>query len=126
MRWAVVIRGVYLAAGLVLCACSSSVETKSQTATAEELDGKIDSLAVASMDRKNWPRLYATWGEAAVERLNGLQPLIARKAASSPNCDRVEYVGYSESRSLPKQEAIFFVDCRNAQRLYISEKDLNQ
>lgn len=126
VRWALVIRGVSLTAGLVLGGCSSSGETKSQPATAAELDGKIDELAVILMDRKNWPRLYAEWGEAGVERLNELQPLIARKAASSPNCDRVALVGYSETRSVPKQEAVFFVDCRNEQRLWISEKDLKE
>ena len=56
VRWALVIRRVSLTAGLVLGGCSSSGETKSQPATAAELDGKIDELAVTLMDRKNWPR----------------------------------------------------------------------
>jgi hypothetical protein len=85
---------------------------------------KIDSYAVLPMDKRNHPKVYAAWGTSGVERLNRLQPLAALKAAQSPRCDRVVYVGLSETQSVPKQRAVFFVDCQNTERFYIHDTDL--
>lgn len=119
-----------LAAFLVLPleSCVSREESVSKTQAAQQLDkssivGKIDSSAVTPITKEEYPKLYAAWGKSGFKRINDLLPLAAEKAALSPSCDKVSYVGVSE-RSVLKKEIIFFVDCENGERFYISELDL--
>lgn len=39
--------------------------------------------------------------------------------AALPECDRVEYVGYSEQRSRYPDELVSFVGCANNKRFYV-------
>jgi hypothetical protein len=116
-----------LLVSVLLTGCSSG-EGKEQKRQTPQIvvnpKDKIEAGAVYDIDRKNSPKLYQAWGKAGIDKLNRLQPLVALKAAESPNCDRVEYVSISDNRSVPRKRAVFFADCRNGQRFYISEDEL--
>jgi hypothetical protein len=88
------------------------------------LSEKIDPDAVSPITKEEFPKLYSVFGKKGLNRINRLMPLVARKAAESPLCDKVVYVGVSD-RSFGAGEIIFFVDCQNHERFYISERDLS-
>lgn len=85
----------------------------------------IEEGAVQAYSKKGYPKMYARYGAAYVDRVNQLMPEVAKKAAASPDCGHVMLVELSD-KSQPKGEAIFFVDCKNEARLYISESDLKK
>lgn len=74
--------------------------------------------------KKNMPKLYARWGDVWIKKINHMLPLAAAKAAQNPKCDIPEIVDISDQRSIVKKEAVFFVDCKNKERIYVSQKDL--
>lgn len=85
---------------------------------------KISPDAVWEMTPDQYPRIYQQWGASWVKKLNKMQHDVAKKVAKSPSCDSVSYVGLSEMRSVPKKLAVFFADCTNEQRFYITDKEL--
>ena len=66
---------------------------------------KIASHAVIPITQKGYPKLYASWGAAGVKRINELMPLAAEKAAASPECDKVDLVEISQTRSIPANKS---------------------
>jgi hypothetical protein len=88
------------------------------------LNPKIDPYAVSKITKSQYPKLYAKWGANGFKKINTLAPRAAEKAAMSPECDRVALVEVSDNRSVPGKEIVFFVDCENGKRFYISEFDL--
>lgn len=79
---------------------------------------------VRPMTADFYPKTAAEWGSAGLKRLNDLMLKAAEKAAASGDCDAVADANLSD-RSIPKKEAVFFVDCANGQRFYISEHQLD-
>lgn len=102
----------------------SALVAEAKAAKDAALAAKISPTAVSAITPAGSPKIRAAWGDAGIVRLNRLQPLAARKAAESNKCDRVEVVGYSSDRSTPKEEAVFFVDCRNENRFYVKQADI--
>lgn len=91
---------------------------------AQSVHPKIDPDAVSPITQKGYPKTFAEWGPAGVRKINSLLRAAAEKAALSPDCDRVELVELSGERSVPGKKIVFFVDCANRARIYISESDL--
>lgn len=89
-----------------------------------EEEAKIGPHAVIAYDQKNYPKFFAQWGADGMAKINKLMPLVARKAAASPECDLVELVEFSGQRSVPRSKMVFFVDCKNGKRFYIEEAEL--
>lgn len=87
-------------------------------------DSKIASHAIIPITQKSYPKLFAEWGAAGVKRINGLMPLAAQKVAASKECDKVDLVELSSSRSKPTKNAVFFVDCANGKRFYVDESEI--
>lgn len=52
-------------------------------------------------------------------------PKAALHVAREKSCDRVENVDLSDARSKPKDTIVFFVDCANKNRFFVSESDIN-
>lgn len=84
---------------------------------------KIDPDAIIPVTQENYRKLYAEWGPIKAKRINKLMPLAASKAAASPECDKVALVVISQNRGTP-ENIVFFVDCMNQKRFYISQSDL--
>lgn len=112
---------------------ATAVNTKSVRAIAAALaiiaapafaNPKIAPHAVMPITQNSYPKLYAAWGTAGVKRINELMPKAAQKAAASPECDKVDLVELSQSRSTPGKKIVFFVDCVNTKRFYIEDSEL--
>lgn len=84
---------------------------------------KASADAIVPITKDGYPDVYAAWGDAGIRRINALMPKAAQKAAESPECDLVEYVGYSE-RSTPRKAVVLYVDCKNRKRFFLSEADI--
>jgi hypothetical protein len=84
----------------------------------------ISTWAVSDITKNEYPKIYSQWGSAWVKKLNKMQHQVAEKAALSPECDTVDIVALSEQMSVPKKSPVFFVDCENGKRFYISHSDL--
>jgi len=104
---------------------SSAGETQQEkTKLSEQELEKAVSKAVWEMTPDQFPRVYEQWGADWVDKLNAMQYEAARKVAQAPSCDSISIIGLSESRSVPKQSAVFFADCANGERFYVSDEDL--
>ncbi len=88
------------------------------------LGAEISTWAVSDITQKSYPKIYSQWGAEWVVKLNKMQHQAAKKAAQSPECDAVDMVALS-GESVPKQKALFFVDCANGKRFYIADTDLS-
>lgn len=119
---------------LILGHCSSSKDTAvgQYVAQSQEkqkqraIDKAPSKIADGVMDfkytKQGYPKLYKQWGESGVKKINELLPKAAIMAAKEKSCDRVESVDIS-SRST-KGNIIFFADCTNKKRFFISENDI--
>ena len=74
--------------------------------------------------RQAYPKLYQRWGAAGVARINELIPKAALLVANEPSCDKVEMVEVSDARSKPRNHIVFFADCTNGKRFFVSETDI--
>ena len=99
---------------------SRQEQTKVESKKSEDF---IAPYAVEVMNKKDFPKVYAKYGDKYISQVNKLAPEIAKYAAKQTQCDRVEMVTFSDSKS-SKQEKVWFVDCANKERLYISENQL--
>lgn len=97
------------------------IDDKSQP----EIIAEDYSQIVIPYTEKSYPKLYAEWGDDWIEEINAMLPEVVAKVATESKCDIPEIVDISEMRSTPKKEAVFFVDCRNQERFYISQNELS-
>lgn len=84
---------------------------------------EIDPGAVSVMTIEHWPGMYAALGPAAFARANAKMQAAADFAAADAGCDRIDYVGVSQSGSRPDRIE-WFVDCGSDYRVRLSEDDL--
>ena len=85
---------------------------------------KIASGIVDVYTKARYPKLHKAWGDAGMKRINELKPKAALAVAAHQSCDRVEVIEISDSRSNPPKEAVFFVDCANKERFYVTEAEI--
>lgn len=71
------------------------------------------------------PKTYNAWGKKWIDDINNTMPVAINRIAKNDKCDEPVDVGLSIERSKPKEEAVFFVDCKNGERFYISQTELN-
>ena len=81
------------------------------------------SKVVDIAKRSDAPKFYDKWGKTTIDRSNKLIKKAARKAEESPDCDSVEWVAMSDNMSKP-DEIVWYADCTNGNRRYVSEKSL--
>lgn len=86
--------------------------------------GTIAPYAVTEVTKDQYPKAYAAWGEKGVAQINFLTPSVAHRVSQYPECDRVETVELSPTKSVPREKMIFFVDCANGKRFYVDRKDI--
>lgn len=103
---------------------SAPTERASKAQADVDVSSKIDPSAVFLIEGKGWERTRETWGDEWVKRINDAMPKAAQKVAKADECDYVEMVGLSDSRSTPRQSFSFYADCRNGRRFYVSDNDL--
>lgn len=124
-----IVGGIFILLFVAMCAVPKKELTPKEQAVAkkQKIDGKIASgVREFKYDKKTYPKLYKQWGEKAVKEMNGYLPRIAEHVARENSCDAVESVDISDARSNPKaKQMVFFVDCRNGKRFFVSTDDLN-
>lgn len=94
------------------------------TSIAFAANSKISEHAVYPITKKGYPKLYAQWGAKKINEVNALMPLAAAKVAASPECNKVDLVELSSQRSSPTGDIVFFADCQNGKRFYVSKAEL--
>lgn len=87
---------------------------------------RISDKAIIPITKDAWPETYKKWGKAGVDKINSLMKPAAELIAASPDCDAVDYISLSGDRSAPGKNIVFFADCANRKRLYISEQEINE
>lgn len=124
-----IVGGFFILLFVAMCAVPKKELTPEEKAAAgkQRIDEKIaPSVREFKYDKKTYPKLYKQWGEKAVKEMNGYLPRIAEHVAREDSCDAVESVDISDARSNPKaKQMVFFVDCRNGKRFFVSTDDLN-
>lgn len=85
--------------------------------------GLISENAVIPITKDSYPQTYEIWGTDGVERINSLMQRAAEAVASSPGCDKLETLGVSD-RSAPPGSIVFYADCTNGNRFFITEEDI--
>ncbi len=130
------IKKVFLASFFIplIVSCSSEsedVETVTPSTTSVEVvdtphrPTDIDYSHVAyEITEQGYPGTYAKWGKEWIDDINRMMPLVVERIASNPKCDAPEIADLSDNRSSLKQEAVFYVDCKNGERFYISQNEL--
>ena len=101
------------------------VENKSDPSNNTFVIKEMDPLIFTSYNKENFPRTYEVWGVDGIKRIEQLERDAAFKISTEKNnCNYIEMVALSENKSIPKKEAVVFIDCANRERFYISENDI--
>lgn len=83
------------------------------------------SNIVYKITKKGFPKTYDNWGKKWIDDINTMMPLAVQRVASNSLCDEPIDVDLSDNRSTIKKEAVFYVDCANGERFYISQNELS-
>ncbi len=102
-----------------------STQEQSVKATSEaNSEPKDYSHLVVAITQQGFPKTYNAWGKKWIDEINATMPLAVNHIAKDPKCDEPVDVDLSNERSKPKKEAVFYVDCKNGERFYISQQEL--
>jgi hypothetical protein len=113
-----------LAVGLIGCS-SEPNGSKNNNEIDQKLPKPISEYAYTNYSKDQFPKTYAQWGEDWISKISNFEKQVAQKIANESNtCDSIEMVSLSDNKSTPKKEAVFFVDCANGERFYVSQNDL--
>lgn len=85
------------------------------------LYAKVDKGVFDPYTKDQYPKLFQKYG-TRMKEIQAAREDAAFAAAASSKCDRVELAEVSSKGT--KTDAVFFVDCKNGERFYISESDL--
>jgi hypothetical protein len=88
------------------------------------LAAEVPASVYKPMDRKTYPKAFATWGAAGVKKIDTLRKQAALKAAQSSECDKVDISELSSTRSSPPDNIVILTDCANGKRFYFNAADL--
>lgn len=81
--------------------------------------------AVIPIDKTNYPSVYANWGDDGIKTINQLMLDVGKRVQKEKECDKLEYVGYSD-RSIVPTEPIVFADCQNGTRYFVSKTTMDK
>lgn len=101
-----------------------SQSEKADESSQPEIVAKDYSHAAYEITEKGYPQTYARWGKKWIDDINRMMPLAVQRVAENPKCDAPSAADLSDNRSTVKQEAVFYVDCVNGERFYISQNEL--
>lgn len=85
---------------------------------------KISSSALTPYTRKSYPKTFQTYG-SRMKEIETLRRHAAKMAVDSGKCDFVTMSDLSTSRSTLRHLQ-FWVDCRNGQRIYLDEFEIQR
>jgi len=88
-----------------------------------ESSSNISFEVFTPYDADQYPTLLQSYGTRLLE-INEFRIKAARAALASGKCDYVKSADLGTTKSTP-DELHFWVDCRNGERIWLNEKDLN-
>lgn len=119
---------------LAIIAPKDKKKSESETQTVEQkeivqvkekdIKSKIPDNVYWMMTKKDFPKAYKQWGQKGLDKINSLAPQVSELVAKSKKCDVLSEVALSDAKSKPKKNIVFFADCKNGERFYISEEDI--
>jgi hypothetical protein len=98
-------------------------QAPSPAPVAIDVSNKVNPDGAFLIEGDGWEKSRRQWGTTWIKRINKAMPKALAKAAQSPECDYAELAGLSD-RSEPRKRIVFYVDCRNEKRFYVSEDDI--
>lgn len=101
-----------------------SAPSPTQNTPTKQID--IAEYAFTTYTKEGYPKMYAKYGDAGLKAFTAHDGNAGFMVAALPECDRVEYVGYSEQRSRYPDELVSFVDCANNKRFYVTNGQLSE
>lgn len=104
---------------------SDKPKTDAVESTTKVESNKDFSGIVVPFTKSDTPKIYNAWGEKWINDINAMMPKAVNSVAQNPKCDEPVDIGLSMERSKPKENAIFFVDCKNGERFYVEQSQLN-
>lgn len=118
---------VLIVFAFAIWAVESSDKPKTDTVeSATKVETSKDySDIVVPFTKADTPKIYNAWGEKWINDINAMMPQAVNSVANNPKCDEPVDIGLSMERSKPKENAVFFVDCKNQQRFYVEKSQLN-
>lgn len=106
-------RTLFLLVAAAISGCGNSERPDSEIV--------IDESALSTYSKDHYPKTYAQWGDAGVERIKLVERQALIKAAKQKKCDEVEYVGLSDQLSSAPSNIVVYADCRNRWRFYVDQ-----
>lgn len=109
---------------------ATTVEAVATAPTPTEPEPKIEPVTPTyegvayEITEEAYPKVYASWGKDWIDNINRMMPLAVTRAAANPKCDAPSTADLSDNRSLVKKDAVFYVDCINGERFYMSQAEL--
>src|SRR5690606_1059816 len=100
-----------------------STETPAPSPPATPIRAPILPHAIEEYTPPPPPPPHPTLANAPMHRPNAGNQQVAEMVSMQKNCDSVALVSFSDVRST-KSEIVWFADCKNGQRFYVSESDL--
>jgi len=85
---------------------------------------KIAEGAIYDIDRSTAPKAYKAWGSEWVKKINAMQPKAAALIAQTEECQVLDTLGLSEDKSTVRKDPVFFANCSEDVRVYISMKEI--
>ena len=80
---------------------------------------KIDSNAIENYTSESYPQLFKQVGAQGLVEIQKHDRDAAELVSKLPECDLVEYVGHSNTKSNYPAQIASFVDCKNGKRFYV-------
>lgn len=102
----------------------TATATPKQNAAPKQID--IAEHAFTTYTKEAYPKMYAKYGDAGLKAFTDHDANAGFMVAGLPECDKVEYVGYSEQRSRYPTTLVSFVDCTNNNRFYVSNGQVSE
>lgn len=103
---------------------TQTAPTSSQNPPQKQLD--IAEGAFTTYTKEVYPKMHAKYGDDGLKAFTAHDANAGFMVAGLPECNRVEYVGYSEQRSRYPTNLVSFVDCANNNRFYVTNGQVSE
>lgn len=123
LKWFLII--LVVVAFISVCSEEIGGDKEADTTESKSEQAKDYSNLVTPITQNGYPKTYNAWGEQWIGDINKAMPVAINHIAKNDKCDEPVDVGLSQGRSKPQHEAVFYVDCKNGERFYINQTQLN-
>lgn len=82
-------------------------------------NSKIDVNAIENYTSESYPQLFKQVGAQGLVEIQKHDKDSAELVSKLSECDLVEYVGHSNTKSNYPEQIASFVDCKNGKRFYV-------